>query len=56
MLSVLLWTWTTMAKGPPWKQLHSPEAVATSYLKSNWNRFEENYHPNYVLDGDPKTA
>jgi hypothetical protein len=25
-------------------------------LQNNWNRFSENYHPSYALDGDPKTA
>lgn len=34
-----------------------PRAVAaTSALKSNWNRYEENYHPLYAVDDDPKTA
>jgi hypothetical protein len=36
--------------------LHADHADASSFLKSNWNRYEENYHPNYVLDDDPKTA
>ena len=39
-----------------WKQLHSDHAEASSFLKSNWNKYNENYHPNYVLDDDPKTA
>lgn len=38
------------------ERLHSSEAEASSYLKSNWNKYEENYHPNYVLDDNPKTA
>jgi hypothetical protein len=37
-------------------QLRSPFATATSFLKSNWNQNNENYHPNYVLDGNPETA
>jgi hypothetical protein len=37
-------------------QLHSPAAEATSFLSSTWNKYNENYHPNYVLDGNPKTA
>jgi hypothetical protein len=41
---------------PKWKQLRSPSASASSYLKNNWNKFSENYHPNYAFDGDPKTA
>jgi hypothetical protein len=39
-----------------WNTLRSSEARATSFLRSNWNRFTENYHPTYVLDGDPATA
>lgn len=38
------------------RPLHADHAEASSYLKSNWNKYEENYHPTYVLDGDPKTA
>ncbi len=41
---------------PAWKQLHSAEATATSFLVGNWNRYTENYHPNYALDGNPATA
>jgi hypothetical protein len=36
--------------------LYADHAEATSFLKSNWNAYEENYHPNYVLDDNPKTA
>jgi len=38
------------------KRLHSDQATATSFLESNWNKYQENYHPTYVLDDDPKTA
>jgi hypothetical protein len=38
------------------KRLHAERASATSFLESTWNRFQENYHPTYVLDDDPKTA
>jgi hypothetical protein len=38
------------------RQLYADHAEASSYLRSNWNKYEENYHPTYVLDGDPKTA
>jgi hypothetical protein len=41
---------------PAFRPLHADHAEASSYLKSNWNKYEENYHPTYVLDGDPKTA
>ncbi len=40
----------------PWPQLHAAEASATSFLRNNWNKYQENYHPSYVLDDDPKTA
>ncbi|MBM7117443.1 NADase-type glycan-binding domain-containing protein [Archangium primigenium] len=40
----------------PWPRLYSAEASATSFLRNNWNKYQENYHPSYVLDDDPKTA
>src|SRR5262245_52893222 len=43
-------------RAPTWKPLRSASASATSFLQNNWNRFEENYHPSYVLDGNPATA
>src|SRR5262249_19206320 len=48
----------TPPSAPPraWKQLRSASASATSFLQNNWNRFEENYHPSYVLDENPATA
>lgn len=42
--------------GPDWKRLGIERATSSSYLRSNWNKYDENYHPNYALDGDPKTA
>ncbi|MFT5686053.1 MAG: hypothetical protein ACI8RZ_007008, partial [Myxococcota bacterium] len=44
------------ATGQQWNQLRADHAEATSFLKSNWNKYNENYHPSYVLDGNPKTA
>ena len=38
------------------RRLHVATANASSFLWNDWNRFQENYHPNYVADGDPKTA
>jgi hypothetical protein len=32
------------------------DATASSYLQSGYNRFDENYHPRYVLDDDSLTA
>lgn len=45
-----------LAAAPTYLQLHSDAAQASSFLRSSWNRFEENYHPNYVLDNNPATA
>ncbi|WP_052518986.1 NADase-type glycan-binding domain-containing protein [Archangium violaceum] len=53
LLTVLL---PTLATAGGFQRLHAEEASATSFLKSNWNKYEENYHPSYVLDDDPKTA
>ena len=56
------WAAGDAGAGPPapppraWKQLRSASASATSFLQNNWNRFEENYHPSYVLDENPATA
>ena len=44
------------APGGDLNRLYSQSADASSYLQNNWNRFSENYHPNYVLDDNPKTA
>src|SRR5689334_10788328 len=38
------------------RRLYSSQAVASSYLRNDWNKFTENYHPAYALDDDPKTA
>lgn len=44
------------ADDTPWKALHAPRAESSSYLRSNWNKFTENYHPTYILDDNPRTA
>jgi hypothetical protein len=46
----------SIAAAGEFHRLHAEEASASSFLKSNWNKYEENYHPSYVLDDDPKTA
>lgn len=38
------------------KRLFAERAAASSFLESNWNKYQENYHPTYVLDDDPSTA
>ncbi len=37
-------------------RLYSDKIEASSFLWGNTNRFQENYHPNYLMDGDPKSA
>jgi hypothetical protein len=38
------------------RRLHSDAVEASSFLWNDWNKFVENYHPNYVADDDPTTA
>ncbi len=38
------------------RRLHSENIDASSFLWNDWNKFVENYHPNYVADDDPATA
>lgn len=46
----------TTAWGQDYHQLQVDQAQADSFLQSNWNKYQENYHPNYAFDGNPKTA
>jgi hypothetical protein len=41
---------------PVERRLHIDQAAASSFLWNDWNRFQENYHPSYVGDDDPRTA
>lgn len=45
-----------LAWAQEFQQLHAELVSATSFLQSNWNKYQENYHPNYAFDGNPKTA
>ena len=56
LLALLLVASPASAEDGLFQPLHSPDAQATSYLQTNWNRFTENYHPTYVLDDNPNTA
>lgn len=38
------------------RRLYSDRIEASSFLWTDWNKFQENYHPNYIMDGDPATA
>ncbi|HZI16200.1 MAG TPA: hypothetical protein VE153_37900 [Myxococcus sp.] len=53
LLSLLV---PSLASAAGFQRLHAEEATATGFLQSNWNKYQENYHPNYALDDDPKTA
>src|SRR5262249_45627944 len=44
------------APDPRYKRLYPSSVTASSYLQNNWNKYTENYHPNYAFDDDPKTA
>jgi hypothetical protein len=55
-IALLTLLFPCIAAAGSFQRLHSEQASATSFLKSNWNKYEENYHPSYVLDDDPKTA
>ena len=55
LLSTVLCT-PAHAEGPDWKVLRQTEVQASSFLQSNWNKYSENYHPNYVADENPSTA
>ncbi len=46
----------SLAVAGGFQRLYAESATASSFLKSNWNKYEENYHPSYALDDDPKTA
>lgn len=54
-LSLFFFTLDLSAK-EEWNRLYVSSSTATSFLRSNWNKYEENYHPNYAFDDDPQTA
>jgi hypothetical protein len=55
--SIALGAAPARAEGPPVeRRLHLAAAEASSYLVSDWAKFQENYLPLYVGDDDPKTA
>lgn len=41
---------------PVERRLYSDRIEASSFAWGNYNRFHENYHPNYLMDGDPVTT
>lgn len=38
------------------RRLFSDSIEASSFLWNDWNRFQENYHPNYIADDDAVTG
>ena len=38
------------------RRIHPRTVTASSYLQSQWNRFDDNYLPIYAVDDNPKTA
>jgi hypothetical protein len=55
-LAVLLAAPAAASAAPVERRLHSNSLEASSFLWNDWNKFQENYHPNYVADDDAKTA
>jgi len=41
---------------PTERRLHTDNVDASTFLWNDWNKFVENYHPNYLADDDPATA
>ena len=54
--ALVMATGAARAGEPVERRLYSDAIDASSFLWGDWNRFVENYHPNYVGDDDPKTA
>ncbi len=55
-LLVYLLPLLSFSQGEKWNRLYSESAKASSFLQNNWNKYQENYHPNYLLDDNPRTA
>lgn len=53
-LWILLFSVSVFADGM--NRLYSEAGSASSFLQSNWNKYQENYHPNYAFDDNPATA
>lgn len=56
VLATVLGAATPALAAPIERRLHTDAVDASSFLWNDWNKFVENYHPNYVADDDPKTA
>lgn len=49
-------TMNTLAAGDEFNRLYVASGEAKSFLQSNWNKYQENYHPNYAFDDNEATA
>jgi hypothetical protein len=47
---------STAFAAPTERRLHTDNVDASTFLWNDWNKFVENYHPNYIADDDPATA
>jgi hypothetical protein len=47
---------TSAFAAPTERRLHTDNVDASTFLWNDWNKFVENYHPNYIADDDAKTA
>lgn len=56
MVSIIFCLFLSNAQAQDFKRLNPHESGASSFLQSNWNRYQENYHPNYAFDDNAKTA
>jgi len=53
---LLLLPAVALADAPFERRLYTDRVDSSSFLWNDWNRFQENYHPLYAVDGDPATA
>lgn len=47
---------STALAAPTERRLHTDNVEASTFLWNDWNKFVENYHPNYIADDDASTA
>lgn len=56
MLCVSALAMTLAVSAATERRLYPDALVASSFVWTDWNQFQENYHPNYIADDDAKTA
>jgi hypothetical protein len=55
-LVIVMLASSTALAAPTERRLHTDNVEASTFLWNDWNKFVENYHPNYVADDDVATA